>query len=194
MRNTILASLAGGRKWMFGMVAAAGLLTAGTVAAEAQAPYQGQQYPAQNPNQGQYQGQGQYPDQGQYQDQGQGQYADQGQYQGQEGYDTAAIPPCPGDGYVWTVGYYNGGYWVPGAWRFRGAGYRVYPGWGRGYAYGYGGGYRPGVRFDARGGGWAGRGYAGRGQSFGRVQGGGFQGRGFAGGGHGFAGGHGGHR
>lgn len=34
------------------------------------------------------------------------------------------IPPCPGDGYVWTAGYYNGGIWVPGSWVFRG-GYGV---------------------------------------------------------------------
>jgi len=167
------------------MVAAAGLLTAGTVAAKAQNGYQGQ-YPAQQ----------QYPDQGQYQDQGQ----DQGQY----GYDTAAIPPCPGDGYVWTVGYYSGGYWVPGAWVFRGAGYRVYPGWNRGYAYGYGRGYRPEVRFDHRGGGFERRGFegrgfeqhgfeqrgfAGRGQNFGHEGARGFEGRG-----GGFEGGHGGHR
>jgi len=29
-------------------------------------------------------------------------------------------PPCPGDGYIWTPGYYQygdyGSYWVPGAW------------------------------------------------------------------------------
>ena len=72
------------------------------------------------------------------------------------------VPPCPGDGYVWVAGYYNGGYWVPGAWVFRGRGFD------RGYAY-YGGGYRydrdrhfddrrfegrrdEGQRFEARGG------------------------------------------
>ena len=42
------------------------------------------------------------------------------------------IPPCPGDGYVWTAGYYNAGVWVPGAWGFRG---RV--GFDRGFAGGY---------------------------------------------------------
>ncbi|WP_446742386.1 hypothetical protein [Silvibacterium acidisoli] len=26
------------------------------------------------------------------------------------------IPPCPGDGYFWTAGYYNAGIWVPGRW------------------------------------------------------------------------------
>lgn len=52
------------------------------------------------------------------------------------------IPPCPGDGYVWTAGYYNGGIWVPGSWVFRG-GYGVarveHPvrGFDRGYARGY---------------------------------------------------------
>lgn len=38
--------------------------------------------------------------------------------------DNAYIPPCPGDGYEWAAGYYNGGIWVPGAWRMR-AGYHV---------------------------------------------------------------------
>jgi hypothetical protein len=47
------------------------------------------------------------------------------------------VPPCPGDGYVWTAGYYNAGVWIPGAWGFRG---RV--GFDRGYAgYGYRGGF-----------------------------------------------------
>ena len=46
------------------------------------------------------------------------------------------IPPCPGEGYTWTAGYYNGGYWVPGSWIFRG-----YRGVGRGYAYGGSYGY-----------------------------------------------------
>jgi hypothetical protein len=46
-------------------------------------------------------------------------------------YVETYVPPCPGDGYVWTAGYYNGGYWVPGAWVFRGG-----RGWDRGYAYG----------------------------------------------------------
>ncbi len=34
------------------------------------------------------------------------------------------IPPCPGDGYFWTAGYYNAGVWIPGRWTFRG-GYGV---------------------------------------------------------------------
>jgi hypothetical protein len=30
------------------------------------------------------------------------------------------VPPCPGPGYAWVAGYYNGGYWVPGYWNFVG--------------------------------------------------------------------------
>ncbi len=30
------------------------------------------------------------------------------------------VPPCPGPGYEWTAGYYNGGYWMPGRWNFVG--------------------------------------------------------------------------
>lgn len=33
---------------------------------------------------------------------------------------VAAVPPCPGEGYVWTAGYYDGAYWVPGRWIYRG--------------------------------------------------------------------------
>jgi hypothetical protein len=43
----------------------------------------------------------------------------------------AYIPPSPGDGYEWGAGYYNGGVWIPGAWRLR-AGYRG------GFAYAHG--------------------------------------------------------
>lgn len=55
---------------------------------------------------------------------------------------VAAIPPCPGVGYVWVPGYYAGAVWVPGAWGYRGAGYgygRVAVGgdWHGGYAHGY---------------------------------------------------------
>lgn len=82
-------------------------------------------------------------------------------------------PPCPGDGYIWTPGYWNyataGYYWVPGAWvmaPYTGAlwtpgywgwasnRYAYYPGyWGRhvgyyggvNYGYGYlGSGYQGG--------------------------------------------------
>lgn len=38
---------------------------------------------------------------------------------------VAYVPPCPGPGYVWVAGYYNGGYWVPGYWNFAGIGGRV---------------------------------------------------------------------
>lgn len=49
----------------------------------------------------------------------------------------AYVPPCPGDGYVWTAGYYNAGIWIPGAWNFRGG-----VGFNRGVGYGYRGGFR----------------------------------------------------
>jgi len=61
-----------------------------------------------------------------------------------ERFEAGYIPPCPGDGYVWTAGYYNGGYWVPGEWIFRGG-----RGFDRGYAY-YGGGYRNDRRYEFR--------------------------------------------
>jgi len=35
---------------------------------------------------------------------------------------VAYVPPCPGPGYVWVAGYYNGGIWVPGYWNFGGGG------------------------------------------------------------------------
>lgn len=33
---------------------------------------------------------------------------------------VVAVPPCPGGGYAWTAGYYNGPAWVPGRWTYRG--------------------------------------------------------------------------
>ena len=33
---------------------------------------------------------------------------------------VAAVPPCPGDGYIWTAGYYAGPTWYPGRWVYRG--------------------------------------------------------------------------
>lgn len=33
---------------------------------------------------------------------------------------VAYVPPCPGPGYIWAAGYYNGGYWIPGRWNFVG--------------------------------------------------------------------------
>jgi hypothetical protein len=36
---------------------------------------------------------------------------------------AAYVPPCPGPGYVWVAGYYNGGYWVPGRWNYAGVGF-----------------------------------------------------------------------
>ena len=37
-----------------------------------------------------------------------------------QGGPVAYVPPCPGPGYVWAAGYYDGGYWVPGRWNFVG--------------------------------------------------------------------------
>ena len=39
------------------------------------------------------------------------------------GTDAAYVPPCPGPGYVWVAGYYDGGYWVPGYWNYVGTAY-----------------------------------------------------------------------
>ena len=36
------------------------------------------------------------------------------------GTPEAYVPPCPGPGYEWMAGYYDGGYWVPGRWNFVG--------------------------------------------------------------------------
>ena len=36
--------------------------------------------------------------------------------------NQAYIPPCPGPGYAWVNGYYDGGYWVPGYWNYVGFG------------------------------------------------------------------------
>jgi hypothetical protein len=33
---------------------------------------------------------------------------------------VAAVPACPGVGYVWSAGYYNGPVFVPGRWMYRG--------------------------------------------------------------------------
>jgi len=33
---------------------------------------------------------------------------------------VAAVPPCPGVGYVWSAGYYNGPVFFPGRWIYRG--------------------------------------------------------------------------
>ena len=58
-----------------------------------------------------------------------------------ERFEAGYIPPCPGEGYVWTAGSYSGGYWMPGEWVYRG--HRDYDrgDYDRGYAY-YGGGFR----------------------------------------------------
>jgi hypothetical protein len=41
------------------------------------------------------------------------------------------VPPCPGPGYEWVAGYYDGGYWIPGRWAFAAS----YGGYGGGYGY-----------------------------------------------------------
>ncbi len=41
-------------------------------------------------------------------------------YVGIGGPVATSIPPCPGEGYVWTAGYYNSYGWVPGSWVYRG--------------------------------------------------------------------------
>ncbi len=47
-----------------------------------------------------------------------------GYVSGYQGYGQQAgveyIPPCPGEGYAWVAGYYQGEYWVSGAWVFQG--------------------------------------------------------------------------
>jgi hypothetical protein len=46
---------------------------------------------------------------------------------------VAAVPACPGVGYVWTPGYYAGPVFVPGRWVFRGHGPVVVGGFHRDY-------------------------------------------------------------
>jgi hypothetical protein len=53
---------------------------------------------------------------------------------------VAAVPPCPGVGYVWTPGYYAGAVWYPGRWAYRGYDHGYYA---HGYRYGYGYRYYP---------------------------------------------------
>jgi len=36
------------------------------------------------------------------------------------GAPVAYVPPCPGPGYAWVAGYWNGGVWVPGYWNYVG--------------------------------------------------------------------------
>lgn len=44
------------------------------------------------------------------------------------------MPPCPGPGYQWSAGYYDGGYWVPGQWVYVGGpAYYSAPVYGYGY-------------------------------------------------------------
>ena len=54
------------------------------------------------------------------------------------GAPVAYVPPCPGAGYVWVAGYYNGGVWVPGFWRAPRVGVYAGPGYYRGGYYFHG--------------------------------------------------------
>ena len=58
----------------------------------------------------------------------------------------AAVPPCPGPGYFWSAGYYNGPVFVPGRWIYRGYDRDAYA-----RSYSYGNGYRVFDRDDHRG-------------------------------------------
>lgn len=86
-------------------------------------------------------------------------HAEVGIYFGVGAPGVAVVPPCPGAGYIWNPGYYNGPVFVPGQWIYGGYGrddyfrgrdwddyapaYRSYyyrgddhdygRGWGRGY-------------------------------------------------------------
>jgi hypothetical protein len=60
---------------------------------------------------------------------------------------VAAVPACPGVGYIWTPGYYSGAVWFPGRWVYRGYGYGVY-GRDRVVAGGFHNGYARDFRYD----------------------------------------------
>ncbi len=102
------------RTWMLGLTLAAGLLTAGAATANA-APREFRGGAEHREFAGRdFRGGDRFHDG----------YRDRRFYRGGVGigvgFDAGYIPPCPGDGYTWTAGYYNGGIWVPGAWVFRG--------------------------------------------------------------------------
>ncbi|HTW79303.1 MAG TPA: hypothetical protein VME23_07170 [Terracidiphilus sp.] len=63
------------------------------------------------------------------------------------GAPVAYVPPCPGAGYAWVAGYYNGGVWVPGFWRAPRVGVYVGPGFYHGRYFYRGGYYHPGPHF-----------------------------------------------
>lgn len=48
---------------------------------------------------------------------------------------AVVVPPCPGDGYAWVNGYWEGRRWFPGRWNFVG---RRAPVMGYGYHRGFG--------------------------------------------------------
>ncbi len=109
------------RNWMLGLTVAAGVLGTGAVAANAfpQEFRERFEHRFGRENRRDY-------DRHQY----------GGGYQGQGyGYQAGAeyMGPSPGEGYVWVAGYYQGAYWVPGAWVFQGR-----RDWDRSYGYGRG--------------------------------------------------------
>jgi hypothetical protein len=56
---------------------------------------------------------------------------------------AVGIPPCPGPGYFWVNGYYDGPSWIPGYWAWRGdddGGYYGFRGGDDGGYYGFRGG------------------------------------------------------
>ena len=143
------------RNWMLGLTVSAGLLTAGAMTANAapQLFHDGRgEARTQDGFHGNRENERHFVNGDQHRfEQGNGDHRDgrdwrnHGGYAGGSGYDRgyvgggygyaerpvveSYIPPSPGDGYIWTAGYYNGGFWVPGAWTFRG---------GREFAYGRG--------------------------------------------------------
>ncbi len=132
-----------GRNWMLGLALTAGLLGTGATANAVQ-PFRGRLDPSRSDlrhddrreerrNDRRDERRDQWRDDRRFDGRVEGRdyrgglYAGGGGYAG-GGFVSNYIPPCPGEGYVWTAGYYNGGVWYPGAWTFRS---------NRGYGYGY---------------------------------------------------------
>ena len=114
----------------------------------------------------------QYPSSQYNADNGYGQQADTYAQQPPPALPTYQQPPCPGDGYLWTPGYwhyasagyywvpgawvsspYNGALWTPGYWGSTGGRYAYYPGY-----WGFHVGYYGGINYGA---GYGGFGYQG---------------------------------
>ncbi len=100
-----------GRNWMLGFALTAGLLGTGLAASAAQ------EYREHRDRDRHYD-----RDDRRYEQR----YDNRNEYYG-GGTVQSYIPPSPGEGFTWVAGYYNGGYWVPGSWVFRGyPSYRAY--------------------------------------------------------------------